>query len=137
MGLFSRNTSTPTPDSSAPRAGEFTPVDGEQLFVGENAYQSNLKALLRQRGQTTQSMVAGDGSIRESFTARLTPELDNPHDENAVRVDIDGHTVAYLSRANAALWRASLGTSIADMPVVVWVPNANRPDHIVSVWPEQ
>jgi hypothetical protein len=42
--------------------------------------------------------------------AELVPEPSNPHDPNAVRVDIDGRCVGYLSREHAA----ELGPAIAE-----------------------
>ncbi len=37
--------------------------------------------------------------------ALLVPEFDNPHDENAIHVEIDGRTVAYLARDAAIAYR--------------------------------
>lgn len=42
--------------------------------------------------------------------AELVPEPDNPHDSNAVRVDIDGQCVGYLPRGRAA----EMGPAIAE-----------------------
>lgn len=39
------------------------------------------------------------------MTAYLIPEDDNPHDPKAVRVEVDGHKVGYLSRTNARRFR--------------------------------
>ena len=41
--------------------------------------------------------------------AQLIPESDNPYDRNAVRVDIGGKTVGYLSRDDAPRFRRRLG----------------------------
>jgi len=60
--------------------------------VGELAYQD---ALWRLCGGTI-----GD-RIRCDIVAVLVPEPTNPHDANAVSVQIDGQTVGYLSRATA------------------------------------
>lgn len=40
--------------------------------------------------------------------AVLVLEDDNPHDANAVRVEIDGETCGYLSREAAKLYRANI-----------------------------
>ncbi len=40
--------------------------------------------------------------------AIMIPENDNPEDANAVRIDIDGETVGYLSRRNATVWRGKM-----------------------------
>ena len=40
--------------------------------------------------------------------ADIIPDNDNPHDKNAVRVDINGETVGHLSRKNAVLWRSKM-----------------------------
>jgi hypothetical protein len=131
IGLFSRKKSTARPATQ----GSFQPIDGEQLFVGENAYQGALKALLASRGHAG-DLSALSHAIRETFTARLVSETNNQYDANAVRVDIDGHTVAYMSRGNAALFRKVHGVVVAEMVVEVYVPR-NRGDGkgIVSVWP--
>jgi hypothetical protein len=63
--------------------------------VGESNYQRNLKRIC---GGKTRDGV-------EAFkTATLILEPENPHDENAVRIDIDGMTVGYLSRQEAIRW---------------------------------
>jgi hypothetical protein len=60
--------------------------------VGELAYQD---VLWRLCGGTT-----GD-RIRCDIVAVLVPEPTNPHDVNAITVQIDGHVVGYLARATA------------------------------------
>jgi len=74
-------------------------------IVGESHYQSALRAC-----------VPGIGYVRHDCTAHLVCEDDNPYDDNAVRVDVDGLPVGYLSRAKAAAYRGflrdnGLGTS--------------------------
>jgi len=54
--------------------------------AGESHYQDALRA------------ISGQGEIRHDTEARLIPEPDNPHDANAVRVEIDGAKVGYLPR---------------------------------------
>jgi hypothetical protein len=130
MGLFSRRQ-----DAGVSRTAEFTPVDGEQLFVGELSYQAALTILLAERGHAANSLMAIDRPVSEQFVARLTPEPDNQYDVNAVGVHVSGRLVAYLSRANAMRYRAAFGTAMAEVPVVLWVKPAGK--GIVSVWPER
>jgi hypothetical protein len=101
-----------------PVEAEFTLVEGEQLFVGESRHAEALHDLL-------------DGRYPYApFTARLVPERNNPHDSNAVRVEIDGHTVAHLSRANAIAYRLAAGSKIAELPVIIY---ARDPESYPSV----
>lgn len=93
-----------TASSSGPlamNAIEF-PGDGSFSFeiVGEAFYQA---ALERIAGGKTE-----DG-VEVETPALLVPEPTNPHDHNAVAVQIFGHTVGYLSRPNAARYRAAHG----------------------------
>ena len=64
--------------------------------VGESHYQ---RALERICGGRTE-----DGA-QEQVEASLLLEDDNPHDNMAVRIDIEGHTVGYLSRDVAREYR--------------------------------
>lgn len=64
--------------------------------VGESHYQPALAEICER----------SDGeAILFECEALLVPEFDNPHDENAVRVEIRGRTVAYLSRPDAIAYR--------------------------------
>lgn len=128
MGLFSRGRR-----SSEPREADFTPVEGEQLFVGEASYQDHLVGLLAVRGHSVESLSNRSQRISEPCVARMIPETDNQYDSNAVGVHVDGKLVAYLSRANAARYREAFGTSVAEVPAVLWV-KANS-EGIVSIWP--
>lgn len=68
-------------------------------IVGEASYQGALEQLCG--GRTEESA--------EHFAqAVLLLEDSNPHDNQAVRVDIQGHTVGYLSRKDARSYRAQL-----------------------------
>lgn len=67
--------------------------------VGESHYQ---QALERICGGVTR-----DG-VEKLATATLVLEDSNPHDKNAVRVDISGSTVGYLSRETAKSYRRRL-----------------------------
>lgn len=66
--------------------------DFECQVVGESHYQ---RALEQIAGKRT------DESAELACTAHLIPEPENKHDRNAIRVDIAGLTVGYLSRDDA------------------------------------
>jgi len=73
---------------------------GELINVaGESHYQDALREL-----------AAWDGAedLRRETVAALVPEPENPHDRNAVRVEIEGRLVGYLPRAAARSYRALL-----------------------------
>ncbi|WP_395706830.1 hypothetical protein [Casimicrobium huifangae] len=74
------------------------PGDGSFAFeiVGEASYQRALRK------------IAGEGKVRHECTAIIYLEDENPHDNKAVRVDIDGHTVGYFSRADARRYRKQI-----------------------------
>ncbi len=75
-------------------ADDFTEMD----VVGESNYQDALRPIAEAHAslQTDQLL-----------TATLIAESNNPHDANAVRVDIADRTVGYLPRANAQRYRAA------------------------------
>jgi predicted Zn-ribbon and HTH transcriptional regulator len=52
--------------------------------------------------------------VREDCVALLVPEPNNPYDPNAVRVVVEGKTVGYLSRENAALYLPGLRRLMAN-----------------------
>jgi HIRAN domain-containing protein len=64
--------------------------------AGETHYQDALHAIAGD----------GDGEVRLETTAALLPEPANPHDPNAVRVEIGGALVGYLPRAAAVAYGA-------------------------------
>ncbi len=74
-----------------------TLVEGRELVavVGESHYQDALRAV-----------TGSDGTIevRHECRAALVAEPGNPHDPNAVMVQIDGRLVGYLSRADAVAY---------------------------------
>ena len=72
--------------------------------VGESHYQDALRAVIG-------GPVAGE--VRHTCTAALVPEPDNPHDPNAVMVQIEGRRVGYLSRGDAVAY-APLVRSLAE-----------------------
>jgi len=65
-------------------------------IVGESNYQKHLKRICG--GYTEEGH-------RKKVIAELHHEDDNPYDKKAVRVEIDGGTVGYLSREDARLYR--------------------------------
>ena len=64
--------------------------------VGESHYQPALRAIV------------GPGEVRHRCDAVLILEDDNPYSSKAVRVDVQGKTVAYLSGRNAREYRAQI-----------------------------
>lgn len=68
----------------------------ETEIVGESHYQANIERH------------CAPAATNIELTADLVLEDDNPHDKNAVRVDIGGRTVGYLSRQDAKIYRKLL-----------------------------
>lgn len=60
--------------------------------AGESHYQEALRA------------IDADARVRHATEAVLVREPENPHDPNAVMVQIDGRKVGYLPRAEAAAY---------------------------------
>ncbi len=81
----------------APGRGWTVPV------VGEASYQADIESLYRKHG--------GDGHDLK-VSAVVAPEEGNQFDANAVRIEIDGRTVGYLSRSMAVEYRAALGVTV-------------------------
>lgn len=67
--------------------------------VGEQSYQANLARLVGDHGSK---------SVKVSVTALIRPEDDNPHDEKAVGIWIDGYKVGHLGRDDARSFRRRL-----------------------------
>jgi hypothetical protein len=65
-------------------------------IVGENNYQANIDAILK-------------NTKADFYTAELVPEPNNQYDPKAVRVDINGLVVGYLSRDDARSFNRRLG----------------------------
>ena len=86
------------PPPSSDRPIRPTRLEGRELVnvAGESHYQAALHAIAGD----------GDGEVRLETTAALIPEPSNPHDANAVRVEIDGRLVGYLPRASAVSYGA-------------------------------
>ena len=57
-----------------------------------------------------------DDGADDTFTAIMIPENDNPHDRNAVRVDVEGRHVGYLSRETAKDYRAYMNDQRCAVP---------------------
>lgn len=88
------------PTSTTPVAAFSWPELGEYDFevVGESNYQQALQALCD----------TPDPDEEKIGTAILVPENDNPYDEKAVRVTVQGVTIGYLSREDARSYRRRL-----------------------------
>ena len=75
-------------------------VDGDKEFdqevVGESFYQKHL---------TTICGGVSKEKSRVSAIATVHYEDDNEHDKKAIRIDINGETVGYLSKPDALLYR--------------------------------
>ncbi|TWI65183.1 hypothetical protein IP91_02590 [Pseudoduganella lurida] len=71
----------------------------EVEVVGESNYQPHLKRLVG---------TPDENGVAVACKAFLIPEPANQYDRNAIRVDIDGGTVGYLAKANAALFHQRL-----------------------------
>lgn len=69
-------------------------------IVGEANYQPALKGLAGSHGP---------GGARTFCVASIVPEDNNPYDDKAVAVFIQGNTVGYLSRSDARSFRRRLG----------------------------
>ena len=89
--------------------------------VGESHYQKELSTIC---GGKTE-----DGHEHQC-SAHLILEKDNPHDNQAVRVDISGNTVGYLSRKNARKFRKELAAAAPGADVSI----AQCPAMIVGGW---
>ena len=97
MGLLDRlfgRSSEAKPIAKLPGPGTFS-TD----IVGESNYQSALEAICRGRTDESQEKIV---------EAVLVHEDNNPYDDKAIRVDIQGKTVGYLSRENARQYRERL-----------------------------
>jgi len=81
------------------------PGDGEVRVVGGSAHQDALLELTGGRRHY--------GGVQMECVARLVPEPGNPTDPGAVAVTIGGRAVGYLSRLDAARFRAVITAAIA------------------------
>lgn len=69
--------------------------------VGESYYQPALAKIAGDHGEK---------GCRKMCVATMVLEDDNPYDNKAVRVDVDGMTVGHLSREDARSYRRRLGS---------------------------
>jgi hypothetical protein len=67
--------------------------------VGASMYQQDLERLAGGRSE---------GGVSVEVLATVVPEPSNPHDRLAMRVDVSGRTVGYLSREDARSYRKRL-----------------------------
>lgn len=103
-------------ESAAPAASSRPP--GPRLpVVGESHYRDNLRKIAGPGGTT---------GVNVNVTARLIAEPKNPHDPNAVRVDVNGRTVGYLGRDDAA--------ELAPEMHRIHATSINIPAHISAGW---
>ncbi len=88
------------------RPGDRLLLEGPDAFalpvVGESHYQDALEQICGPR--------TDEGEDRR-VEAQLILEDENPHDSMAVRVDINGITVGYLSRDHARTYRRGLSNA--------------------------
>lgn len=109
MGLFSRLFSTgasPTIEDSV-SLDIRTEVTRDEMVnvVGESNYQPAIRKVC--------GWEPGTDTHFECF-AELVPEPTNRYDPNAVRVDIDGACVGYLSRADAVELGSAISEALAE-----------------------
>lgn len=124
MGIFQRflGQSTKEPDSVILQGnGSYAcPV------VGESSYQVALEEICGGRSR--------DGA-NYKCVAHLALEDTNPHDDKAVRIDVDGKAVGHLSRDVARQLRAQLKRSGHPRPAeitcnaIIRGGDAERPNH--------
>ena len=85
------------------RQAEVIELSGNGKFnfeiVGESNYQGALEMICGGRDEE---------SAKQRAEASLVLENDNPYDDKAVRIDISGKTVGYLSKVNARKYREFL-----------------------------
>lgn len=109
MGLFDRlraaRAATSAPPAPSPSATAVTVTaqlfggDDDLEIVGEASYQDALWTICRG--------AEGD-RIRHQIVAVLVPEPQNPHDPNAIAVQVDGHVVGYFARDVAVHYGSGL-----------------------------
>ncbi|GAA0803103.1 HIRAN domain-containing protein [Spirilliplanes yamanashiensis] len=133
-----RTDASPAPADQEPRSPNTTLdvvlYDGSHDLevVGESYYQEALWRAVG--GRRTER-------VRHDIQAVLVAETDNPHDDNAISVWIDGMQVGHLSREDAAAYRTGLlalqareGRSIALRGVIVGGGVRNDGPGFLGVW---
>src|SRR2546428_14035176 len=123
MGFFSRLLGFGQSPPGSPPQGMRAHLRGSGEFalpiVGESHYQEALEAICGPRSDE------GEDRLVE---ARLVLENDKPHDSMAVRVDLQGQSVGYLSREHARQYRKQLERARHASP------DAHCNTRIVSGW---
>ena len=92
-------TSGPVPSETSQIARLPGPGTFDFDIVGESKYQEALEAISGGRERE---------GVEKRTEATLVLEDQNPHDNRAVRVDIQGRTVGYLSRDDARSYRKQI-----------------------------
>jgi hypothetical protein len=69
-------------------------------IVGESFYQPSIKQLTGHDNEYVEN---------KEYTAFLIPDSNNPYDNKAIRIEINGMIVGHLSRENARRFRRRLG----------------------------
>lgn len=89
------------PKTAGPPAHEWPRLDEFEFeVVGESFYQEAIRKIAGEHGKE---------SANVETMALLIPDENNPHDEKAVRIDINGMTVGHMSRQDARSFRRRLG----------------------------
>jgi hypothetical protein len=83
------------------------PGDDPLEVVGESNYQDALWTVVGGRRRE---------AVRYETQAVLEPEPHNPHDQNAIKVLVEGHHVGYMSREDAAAYRPGLLRLMKESP---------------------
>jgi hypothetical protein len=107
MGFLRRLFGSPSPEATrvdGPQAVDVPIFDARPRsavgIVGESHYQATLERLAE--GRTDR------GPVRVEHVAGLIAEPSNPYDPNAVKVQIGGATVGYLTRSDAVAYKPVL-----------------------------
>lgn len=79
-----------------------------QPVVGESHYQAALEAICGKRTNEGENKIVQATLVLEN----------NPHDPQAVRIDIQGKTVGYLSRDDARVYRKQIGKNATCQAVI-------------------
>ncbi|MGV3518178.1 hypothetical protein [Luteitalea sp.] len=120
------------PSGARPPADDDDDLDFETDVVGEShdGRQDSLWAIAKRSGQHPSTGVR--------FTARLTPEPDNPVDACAVAIEdhVTGAMLGYLSRRLARSYHAAVASLAARGPVTVpgLVRGGREPGHSLGAW---
>ncbi len=129
LAAVSRYSYALNPSESPPQRGPVPkgiyewPDDGHECdIVGESYYQDSIKSLAGPNGEYVRN---------KKYQAFLMLEDDNPHDSQAVRVDIEGMTVGYLGRDDARSFRCKLSAKKLDGQMTAckaWITGGRGPN---------